>query len=76
MREDEKKDCSLDSPKSYRAVKDCGNMTDVLCKGRKFVQMFISCPPDDMMQDWRSLLKLSARDRENVVKLFNQMIKN
>ena len=87
---DEQEDCLgtlyygvyTDSRLFNGAVQDCGALTDVLCfehveteDGRKFLQVFLSAPPDDMFQDWRSLGELSERDKANVIRLFEEMMK-
>lgn len=86
---DEQEDCFGMFYRSYTdhrmfdgAVQDCGELTDVLCfeyveleDGKKFLQLFLSAPPDDMYQDWRSFRDLSERDRSNVIRLFEEMMK-
>ena len=65
------------------AVRDCSfsdcNPTDVLNfeyvkreDGREYVQLFVSTPDDDC-QEWFTFSDLSQRDRDNVVRLFDEM---
>ncbi len=66
------------------AVHDCTfgdcKPTDVLnfeyvknnSTGREYVQLFVSTPDDDC-QDWFTFSDLSRRDRQNIVRLFDEM---